>query len=244
MSRRYYLTLTPYELHKRLINNYVLCRKGATSLLQRDTSRDKKDIDVIRENHKFLWEEDDVPTTWEEKLAKKYYDKLFKEFCITDLSRYKENKFAMRWQTAQELICGKGQFICGALNCVKREGLRSWEVNFGYIEHGEKRNALVKIRLCKKCSTKLNYHHKRKEVKRGKKKRHRLMYDEVKSDTDEEASESELPTEDPQETQEKEKSDEANAEEESSNFWKGPGEVVEEATREDEFEEYLNHLLA
>ena len=25
-------------------------------------------------------------------LAKKYYDKLFKEYCITDLSRYKENK--------------------------------------------------------------------------------------------------------------------------------------------------------
>jgi len=25
-------------------------------------------------------------------LAKKYYDKLFKEYCISDLSRYKENK--------------------------------------------------------------------------------------------------------------------------------------------------------
>ena len=28
----------------------------------------------------------------EKRLAKKYYDKLFKEYCITDLSRYKENK--------------------------------------------------------------------------------------------------------------------------------------------------------
>lgn len=28
----------------------------------------------------------------EKKLAKKYYDKLFKEYCIADLSRYKENK--------------------------------------------------------------------------------------------------------------------------------------------------------
>jgi len=26
------------------------------------------------------------------RLAKKYYDKLFKEYCIADLSRYKENK--------------------------------------------------------------------------------------------------------------------------------------------------------
>ena len=30
---------------------------------------------------------------WREtKLAKKYYDKLFKEYCIADLSKYKENK--------------------------------------------------------------------------------------------------------------------------------------------------------
>lgn len=28
----------------------------------------------------------------EKDLAKKYYDKLFKEYCIADLSRYKENK--------------------------------------------------------------------------------------------------------------------------------------------------------
>ena len=28
----------------------------------------------------------------EKRMAKKYYDKLFKEYCITDLSRYKENK--------------------------------------------------------------------------------------------------------------------------------------------------------
>jgi len=28
----------------------------------------------------------------EKRLAKRYYDKLFKEYCIADLSRYKENK--------------------------------------------------------------------------------------------------------------------------------------------------------
>jgi hypothetical protein len=28
----------------------------------------------------------------EQRLAKKYHDKLFKEYCIADLSRYKENK--------------------------------------------------------------------------------------------------------------------------------------------------------
>lgn len=38
-----------------------------------------------------------------------------------------------------------GQFFCGNKYCDKKESLKSWEVNFGYIEHGEKRNALVKL---------------------------------------------------------------------------------------------------
>ena len=41
---------------------------------------------------KFVWEEDDVPDSWEKRLAKKYYDKLFKEYCICDLTLYKQNK--------------------------------------------------------------------------------------------------------------------------------------------------------
>uniref|UniRef100_R4FQK7 Protein FRA10AC1 n=1 Tax=Rhodnius prolixus TaxID=13249 RepID=R4FQK7_RHOPR len=163
-----YLTLNPYELHKHLINTYVLNRKGSTNFLKRDTSKDKTDIDVIRENHKFIWEDDEQPTTWEERLARKYYDKLYKEFCIADLSRYKENMFAMRWQTENELVTGKGQFICGNKVCLEKDDLKSWEANFGYIEHGEKKNALVKLRLCDSCSKKLNYKHKRKEIKRLK----------------------------------------------------------------------------
>lgn len=39
----------------------------------------------------------------------------------------------------------KGQFSCGNKHCDEEEGLKSWEVNFGYVEHGEKRNALVKL---------------------------------------------------------------------------------------------------
>lgn len=54
--------------------------------------REKRDFDVIQENHKFVWEEDDEVFTWEQKLAKKYYDKLFKEYCICDLSLYKKSK--------------------------------------------------------------------------------------------------------------------------------------------------------
>lgn len=38
-----------------------------------------------------------------------------------------------------------GQFQCGNKRCEKQEGLKSWEVNFAYVEVGEKRNALVKL---------------------------------------------------------------------------------------------------
>lgn len=34
-------------------------------------------------------ESDDAPGGWEVKLARKYYAKLFREYCIADLSRYK-----------------------------------------------------------------------------------------------------------------------------------------------------------
>lgn len=90
----YFKDLNPYEIHKKLINEYILKRPGDTQkLFVRDASKDKTDIDVIRENHQFLWDDDvDAIDTWEKQFAKRYYDKLFKEYCIADLSRYKENK--------------------------------------------------------------------------------------------------------------------------------------------------------
>lgn len=98
-------------------------------------------------------------------------------------------QIAMRWRVEKEVVSGKGQFQCANKHCDKTDALRSWEVNFGYVEHGEKKNALVKLReffisgfyvmaqnelcmishvsqlvyfpgMCPKCSDKLNYHHK------------------------------------------------------------------------------------
>ncbi|CAH1119202.1 unnamed protein product [Phaedon cochleariae] len=164
--------LNPYDIHKLLINEYVLNRPGDTSKLKRDKSGDRNDYHVIKENHKFLWEEDDETDSWEQQFAKRYYDKLFKEYCIGDLSLYKENKIALRWRVEKEVVSGKGQFSCGNKKCLQEDGLRTWEVNFGYTEKGEKKNALVKIRLCSECSKKLNYHSKKREVKRLKKNKH------------------------------------------------------------------------
>lgn len=86
--------MNPYDIHKAIINEYILKKPGDTKLLKRDSSRDKTDVDVLKEHHKFLWD-DNEPITWEQEFAKKYYDKLFKEYCIADLSQYKENKVNM-----------------------------------------------------------------------------------------------------------------------------------------------------
>ena len=48
-----------------MINNYLRYYSGDRSHFARDTSRDKRDMDVIRENHQFLWEEEeDAESTW------------------------------------------------------------------------------------------------------------------------------------------------------------------------------------
>ncbi|XP_039281430.1 protein FRA10AC1-like isoform X1 [Nilaparvata lugens] len=232
--------MTPFEQHKRLINVYVLQRKGSSELLKRNTSRDKRDIDVIRENHCFLWEDDVEPNSWEKRLAKKYYDKLFKEYCICDLSLYKENKVAMRWQTEPELISGKGQFVCGEKKCANKETLRSWEVNFGYIEHGEKKNALVKLRLCPDCSEKLNYKTKRKEVKKKKLKRLKSNKDRKREKVSSTDAQSETEV-DQQQTEDT--NCEENEDAEAVSIWKQKPPDLEEPSRDEEFEEYLEELL-
>lgn len=51
----------------------------------------------------------------------------------------------MRWRIEKEVLDGKGQFICGNKKCIEKDFLKTWEVNFGYIEKNEKKNALVKL---------------------------------------------------------------------------------------------------
>lgn len=236
-QRFHLLALDAYSRHKKIINDYVLYFKGATKLLQRDKSKDKTDFDVIRENHRFLWSEQDSDSTWEQRLAKKYYDKLFKEYCIANLSKYKEGKIALRWRIEKEVIDGKGQFICGEQKCTETENLCSWEVNFGYVEHGEKKNALVKIRLCSDCSYKLNYRHKKKHVKQ--KKRSRASSVELESKKRKTSETNEEPGQDVNVLPSKETTNIAD----EAEIWKGPAQVVEEKSRNEEFEDYLEDLF-
>ncbi|XP_002981847.2 protein FRA10AC1 [Selaginella moellendorffii] len=159
--------LNAYERHKKFMRDYVH-HYGAPS--QQPIRPIKTDADTLRETYRFIRsEEDDSERSWEQRLAKRYYDKLFKEYCLADMSRYKESKVGLRWRTEKEVIAGKGQFICGNKDCNAKEELCSYEVNFVYKEAGESKQALVKLRLCPGCAYKLNYK-KEKEKKRQMRK--------------------------------------------------------------------------
>eukprot|EP00877_Chromochloris_zofingiensis_P003571 jgi/Chrzof1/13214/Cz07g24200.t1 len=157
--------LTAYERHKKILNDFFSHSRSQQQ--QQGASTDpaaarlsgiRTDADVLQDTYRFLrTAEDDAGDSLDVRLAKRYYAKLFKEYCIADLSRYKESKVGLRWRTEQEVITGKGQFICGAKGCDQRPGLASYEVNFAYKEAGVSKQALVKLRLCPDCAYKLNY---------------------------------------------------------------------------------------
>ncbi len=116
----------------------------------------KSDLEILKEHHQFLLDDDDEDGgTWEMRMVKAYHDHLYKEYCLTDLSRVhlEGSPIGLRWRTEKEVRRGKGQFSCGSLHCSTEDGLTSWELPFGYIEKGEKKMALVKVRLCPSCST-------------------------------------------------------------------------------------------
>ncbi|OPJ84404.1 protein FRA10AC1 [Patagioenas fasciata monilis] len=256
-KRRFHLiSMDAYQRHKKFVNDYILYYGGKMEDFRRSGENDKTDLDVIRENHRFLWNEDDeADMNWEKKLAKKYYDKLFKEYCIADLTRYKENKFGFRWRHEKEVISGKGQFSCGNKHCDEKEGLKSWEVNFGYVEHGEKKNALVKLRVCPECSYKLNFHHRRKEVKARKKRgtsvpnskepkiKKTKLSSSAKKKSKKKTHKDEVSSEDSDNSDKDSDSIDAQDGPSDSDFWKGPLQEADEKSREEEFDEYFQDLF-
>lgn len=127
----------------------------------------KSDYDILKENHQFLRgsEADDV--SWESRLARRYYDRLFKEYVICDLTGYRDGRVGFRWRTETEVLNGRGQFSCGHKHCFVRNELKSYEVDFAYVEERQKR-ALVKVRLCQDCAFKLHYRRLKKARKRRK----------------------------------------------------------------------------
>ena len=108
------------------------------------------DRDVLLAHHRFVRDEDNdtalARSSWGAQMAIKYYRRLFKEYALADLSRYREGKIGLRWRAEREVVSGKGQFECANTNaCDARGRLRSFEVNVAYVEDGERRNELVKV---------------------------------------------------------------------------------------------------
>ncbi len=84
--------LNAYERHKKFIDDYVLFYGGPDALKAPQPAY-KSDMDMLREEYRFVRTvADNDDSVWEKRVAKQYYDKLFKEYCIGDFSRYKEGK--------------------------------------------------------------------------------------------------------------------------------------------------------
>jgi protein FRA10AC1 len=162
------LSLDAYSRHKKFINDYKMFFKSNQEIIGPKLEL-IKESNIARENCKFIMDEEDedegnTSSSWEKRLAKKYYDKLYKEYCLAELKYYKAGKVALRFRTEEEVFRGKGQFICGSLKCDSTSDLSSWEVHFAYVEDGVKKDALVKVRLCVDCSLKLNYKKKKRRA--------------------------------------------------------------------------------
>ncbi|GMR34357.1 hypothetical protein PMAYCL1PPCAC_04552 [Pristionchus mayeri] len=245
--------LNAYQRHKEMINLYYLCYEGASEkYFKEDTSKYRTDYDVLKDNHRFLWDEEAEATaenSYETRLAKKYYDKLIKEYCICDLSRYKKNQVAMRWRTVAEVKLGKGQFSCGARKCEERERLTSWEVNFAYVEHGEKKYALVKVRLCETCSMMLNFGSEKKRAQKrssswAKKRKEELKREKkMKKKMEEEGGEEKEEQDGAPSTSSCKQPEEKAKKPATNEIWQSP--VQQEVTRtvDDEIDDFLNDLF-
>nr|XP_031859399.1 uncharacterized protein CI109_005241 [Kwoniella shandongensis]KAA5526471.1 hypothetical protein CI109_005241 [Kwoniella shandongensis] len=180
------------------------------AILSELEKRKRSEWDVVKENHRFI-RDDEEPTrvSWEERVARAYESKLFKEFALIDLKHYKSKQLALRWRTAPEVVNGIGEDTCASLRCKYHQplsdphggggemertpgirfrgfgfgfggsesesatstptpgpsttstknkempALKSFELPFVYAEAGERKEALVKVRLCPKCVAKL-----------------------------------------------------------------------------------------
>ncbi|PAA55039.1 hypothetical protein BOX15_Mlig005215g3, partial [Macrostomum lignano] len=255
--RQQLLAMDAYSRHKMLVNNYIRYFGGSYADFKRDASRDKRDIDIIREHHRFVWDGgSEEAGSWEQRLAKRYWDKLYKEYCIADLRGYKEGRVGLRWRTEAEVLSGRGQFACGGKRCEQADGLVSWEVNFRYTEGGETKNALVKLRLCPDCSARLNYKkkHRRREAKRQRLSESATQPLQPKAEADA-AADTEAEDEvlagirairqaaEQQQAAAEPPGDAVAAD--ASEIWRQPAPAVEDegASREEEFDQYFADML-
>ena len=69
------------------------------------------ELEVLQRNHRFIRDEDDgiAAHTWEEQLSLSWYNKLFREYALCDLTQYKSGGVALRWRIEQEVLDRLGE---------------------------------------------------------------------------------------------------------------------------------------
>ncbi|XP_048234226.1 protein FRA10AC1 isoform X3 [Ricinus communis] len=175
--------LNAYDRHKKFLNDYVSFygKENSTNL----KLPIKTDKDTLREGYRFIrTAEDDMDTSWEQRLVKRYYDKLFKN---TPLSLLRTSEDMPDWLEMEDR---EGSYIWESSYAVTNivmtkmiyQAMSNYlQVNFSYFEAGENKQALVKLVACKRCAEKLNYKNRkekqrleRREKEEIKRKRERL----------------------------------------------------------------------
>ena len=118
------------------------------------------DLSALKEAHRLVRDDafdEQHCDDWKVRMARRYYNKLYKEYAIIDLSRYKDGKYGLRWRTEAEVVSKKGQSVCGSKDCDLSDSLCTFELPFKYTEDSVVKRELVKICLCTTCSCKLQY---------------------------------------------------------------------------------------
>lgn len=131
-------------------------------MLKASNSITSSDLEALKGSHQLVRNDtfdEQHCDDWRVRMARRYYNQLYKEFAIIDLTRYKEGKFGLRWRTEAEVINDKGQKICASKHCDQSTVLATFELPFKYAEDGIIKRELVKVCLCDICSTKLCFQH-------------------------------------------------------------------------------------
>jgi hypothetical protein len=90
------VTTYTFETHSRiLLTTSMSTYPGSTS---KPPSSFATEFDILKASHKFLREDEDPGahnSSWNDQLAQKYYDNLFREFAVCDLKHYKSGNVGL-----------------------------------------------------------------------------------------------------------------------------------------------------
>jgi protein FRA10AC1 len=73
--------MNPKSLHSKYTSIYLSNERLEEIIQAREKITGKTETDVLKSTHKFI-RSGESSDTWENRVAKKYYEKLFKEYCL------------------------------------------------------------------------------------------------------------------------------------------------------------------